>query len=395
MIKKLSIQNIKNRAHTVETIHLEDRAKAAKRSWTLLQYVQKQFISYLTVSRHDKLSEALCIVPFLPAAPKPDGIQVPWCETNSLVSPCQVFTPKYNNLVFSVKPVVKQPDEYQLHPSVLVLMGTSQDPPLELVLQHLLNLSQASENFDENALSFIAEVANDIYRYLRKLIHAARYDLKKLENDIALAKERLQQSEWIWQENKFLKPEQVVLNWHHNCYPYLCELSSDNKKYQELFVLLGVKEQPSVDDLAGILCRMAGQPNSGMEEVQAVPVYVDCEKLAFIEEIVKKMSELITSKSDIEPPQKLYLPDDTCVMHPVKQLACDKVRTDNKDWVQSLDMFTSQFEGGECRFLHPSIPRERAITLSVKPLLDTLIQGLEDDEFLKGTDYGQHEDLCD
>ena len=82
-------------------------------------------------------------------------------------------------------------------------------------------------------------------------------------------------------------------------------------------------------------------------------------------------------------------------MQPVKCLACDKVSTGNEDWVESLDLFASQFEDSAFHFIHPSIPRERAITLGVKPLLDALVGGLEDENFMAGLDYGQHEDLCD
>ena len=381
MLKELSMAEIEKRAHIVKEIHMIDREKATKLSWTLVQYLQHHFIHF-TVTPSESLCNILSSIPFLPAAYKPSGFQVPWHVTNELVSPQELFTPDCNNLVFSINPVVHQPEEYQLRGDILFLVGASKDPPLELVLSHLLHLSNETV-LDAHVLSFIEKVMNDIYRYLQSNL--------KLQADVTLAKKQLQQAQFIWQDNKFLKVNQVVLKWDHDCHPYLCGLSYENRNYKELFVLLGVKEQTTVDDLANILFRMAGQSTSGAEMVSTS---VNTEQLTFIEEIVKNMSEFV-KETDIEPPQDLYLPDEHNIMRPVKQLACDKIKTDKEYWVHSMQMFTSRFEGGVCHFLHPSIPRDRAITLGVKPLLDALVQGLEDDNFLKGTDYGQHEDLCD
>ena len=386
MVKELSIDNIENRALTVKKTYMMDRERAAKLSWALLQYLQHHFIQYiyLPVAQNDILCNVLRTVSFLPAAHKPHGLQLPWCETDELVSPQKLFTSRFNNLVFSINPVVHQPEEYELHEDILSLVGSSQDPPLELVLSHLLQLSKEVVT-DVETLSFIGNVMNDIYEYLQLKLKP------KIPEDMALAKEYLHQKKFIWQNEKFLKADQVVLQWDHDCHPYLCKLSSENKNYQDLFVLLGVKEQPTVDDLAHILCRIACQVTP-VAELEPTPV--SSEQITFIEEIVKKMSEFVM-ETGVEPPQDLYLPDEHSIMRPVKQLACDRVQTSPDHWVHSMQIFKSKFEGGVCHFLHPSIPKERAITLGVKPLLHSLVQGLQDDKFLKGTHYGQFEDLCD
>ena len=399
MKEDLQISDIKNRACTVKTLHLNDKEKAAERSWTLLKYVQKRYhnvrYSYHSVSRHEELSAALSKVPFIPVAQKPPGL-IPWCENDNLLEPCEVFTPKCNNLIFSKRPVVVQPKKYELHPDILVLIGASCDPPLQLVISHVLNLSKASKTFNEDALPFITEVMMVIYKYLKFKLSYRYYD--ESQEEVTLAKQELQQAEFIWQQNKFLRSEQVVLEWTHKCFPYLCELSSENKKYQELFVELGVQEQPSVDDLARILQTIANRHNSGVEKTDVVQTSkVSQLELEFIEEVVKRLSELVKKKV-AERPVDLYLPDEACIMRPVKQLACDNIQTDKDDkddWVKGLQMFRSQFEEGVCHFIHPSIPRQRAITLGVKPLLHALVQGWEDENFMKGIGYGQHEDLCD
>ena len=390
MSKELSIADIKDRALTVKNFHSNNRNKAVERTWNLLKYLQKCYQHY-KISRHKELSNALSNVPFLPAVQKTYN-QIPWYETDELVKPCSVFPPKWNHMIFSECPVVLQPEEYQLNPNILVLIGASQEPPLDLVITHLLNLNQASTEFSQDALSFITETMGDIYKYMQSKVKVYG------SSDLDLAKKRLKEVKCIWQGNRFLKADQVVLKWGHNCYPYLCELSSENCRYKDLFVLLGVKESPSVDDLISILCRIAGQPISksdDTDETASDSEKVESNLLGFIEEIVKTLCTKPVKSEDDYPLPNLYLPDDDCVMRPVKQLACDRVDTGNEEWVQSIGMFTSQFEGGACRFIHPSIPRERAIKLGVKPLLDALLRGLEVEDFMKGLDYGQHEDLCD
>ena len=398
MVRQLSVEDIKDRAHTVKKIQGSERA--AKRAWTLLQYIQKQYIPRHTyaVSKNKELCEILSTIPFLPVVPKPSKLNVPRCEADLLVTPQSVCTPDCNNLVFSKRPVVEQPHEYQLRTNVLALIGSSQNPPLEEVISHLLCLSQNSKCFDEDTLPFIAEVTDEIYKYLQRKLVMFPSD-SELEKDIAMTK-KLQGSEFIWQDNKFLKTDQVVLKWDRNCYPYLCELSSANKKYQKLFELLGIKVEPSLEELAHILRRIAGiHPTPETTDPKSMLADTDTKitepVLNFIEEIVKKMSGLIKAKKIDPPPPHLYLPDDTCVMRPVKQLACDKPQNAKDDRTHSLEMFKSQFEDGVCHFIHPSIARERAITLGVKPLLDALLQGIEDDNFMKGIDYGQYENLCD
>ena len=390
MPKELSIADIIDRAHTVQKLYFSDRDKAIKRCWNLLRYVQKCYISYF-VSRHEKLTSALSGVSFLPAASKPYN-QIPWYDASGLVKPCSVFIPKWNNVIFSVCPVILQPEKYQLHSDILLLVGASQKPPLELVIEHLLNLS--SEPFEGELLSYISQAMGDIYKYMQSTI-------KPYESEVvSIAKKKLQQAKFIWQENRFLSTDQLALKWGHNCCPYLCKLSSENMKYRDLFVLLGVREKPAADDLVNLLCKIAGKPTSHVEGSSSDSAVCDTEDIIseqvidFIEEIVKKLSEHVR-KVDKRPPPNLYLPDENCVMRPVRHLACDKVDTNKEDWVHSMDIFKSQFGGGVCHFIHPSIPRERAITLGVKPLLDALLHDLEDVDFLKGSDYGQYEDLCD
>ena len=381
MPTNLLVDEIKKRAETVAKIHTSDPERAKLRCWKIIEYIQ---------SRHHvqdkKLATALCEVPFLPVAVKPSEYQIPWCETEELVEPCKIYNSIWNNLIFSVNPVVDPPDDCK-H-SFFSLIGASSKPPIELVISHLLKLIEASPSFNEEALPFVSEIVREIYKFMnhKRVLPEAKIYMK----------EKMKQREFIWQENKFLKADQIVVKWNKSLYPYLCELSSENCKFQELFMELGIKQKPSVLDLVTTLsmiakphgeqCKPIGDQVSGDEEP------VSQEVIDFIEEVVKQLVKIHDQKEILD---ELYLPDEDCVMRSVKRLACDKVATEKEHWVHSLELFSSQFDDGKFHFLHPSIPRERAISLGVKPLLDALLQGIEDKDFMAGLDYGQHEDLCD
>ena len=258
-------------------------------------------------------------------------------------------------------------------------------------MSHLLKLIEASPSFNEETLTFVSEIVREIYRFMNS---------KRVESDDKVyMKEKTRQKQFIWQENKFLRADQVVVKWNKSLYPYLCELSSENCKFQELFIELGINQEPSVLDLVKTLSMIA-KPHSEEykpigDQVSGDEEPVSQEVIDFIEEVVKQLSRLVKIHDQKEILDELYLPDEDCVMRSVKCLACDKVSTGKEDWVQSLELFSSQFDDDKFHFLHPSIPRERAISLGVKPLLDSLLQGIEDEDFMLGLDYGQHEDLCD
>ena len=383
MPKELSVNEIKGRACTV--IHIQCKEKAQKRAWSIVAYVQ----SLYNMSNNQTLRNAVQDVPFLPVASKPHNCQIPWFQTKPLAEPRNIFLPQWNNLLFSVCPVVVPPDEYRLNLSII---GVLAEPPIEYVVSQLLHLSEASESFDDEAMALVSKAVIEIYKFMQ-----SKLCLPNSKDSVAKVKESIGQSPFIWQGNRFLRADQVVMQWNKDQYPYLCSLSSENLKFKELFSLFAVQEKPSAECLAGILCSIAGEIQAESSEgvFGENDTQVSHNIIEFIEEIVKKLCQLVMSDCSELPPD-IYLPDEDCVMCSVKSLACDKViQVGKEDWVQSLDIFTSQFEDGQFHFIHPSIPRERAITLGVKPLLDALVKGLEDEDFMAGMDYGQHEDLCD
>jgi hypothetical protein len=207
----------------------------------------------------------------------------------------------------------------------------------------------------------VTTAVEDIYGFFqRKMSHCSSH-----EEDFSMVKEKLKGRAFIWQCNRFHEANHIVFKWSNDHFPYLCELSSENQKYRALFAQLGVNEQPSADLLGKILSQIAEQAKPEHDrETNAV----SDEVISFIEVIIKNYQSKSEMTTRVYYKTCIYLPDENCVMQPVKCLACDKVSTGNEDWVESLDLFASQFEDSAFHFIHPSIPRERAITLGVKPL---------------------------
>ena len=378
MVHVLSIKQIKERAVRVAAI--SPLSKAIDRAWLILQYIEKEFLKYSPYSNYAvkltdkgaKLREALDTVEFIPTAQCPSSIQLTWWDALVFTCPNNICLPKYNNLVFTQQPVVVMPEDLHLSPQVLLC--TSDPPPLTVVIDHLLSLiSSSDQGVDEHTKMYINSAMKDIYKYLEKKLcpHQAWTSSKQ---DIDEAKQRLGDEKVVWQESHFLNVSQVFYHWNHDCYPYLCGLSSENKTYHKLFSLLGMKEEPPVPLLINVLCNIA----TDYPPVNQVPEDI----ISFIEAIVKKICYYL--KQNDKPSPNIFLPDEKGVMRCVKQLACDRV-------IESSILPES---GEEYYFVHDSIPRQRALKLGVRPLLDTLLRSIEKEIFLMGTDFGQHEDLC-
>ena len=377
MVHVLSVEQIKERAERVATI--SPQSKAIERAWLILQYINKKFLkstSYNVVKSTDKTAElrdALNTVDFIPTAQCPSNIKLTWWNAPIFICPKKIFLPEYNHLVFTQQPVVKLPEDLYLKPQVFLC--TSDPPPLNVVIDHLLCLvSCSNKGIDEHTETYLNSAMKDIYKYLKKRLCSYDASMSKKE-DIVEAKQRLGENNFFWQERHFLNVSQVFYHWNHDCYPYLCGLSSDNKSYFKLFSLLGMKEEPPFSILINVLCNIAAD----YPPVNQVPEEI----ISFIEAIVKKIYHYLVKNEELAP-SNIFLPDEKGVMRCVKQLACDKVN----------ECPILPESGEEYYFVHDSIPRQRAVKLGVRPLLDTILRGVEKEDFLKGSDFGQHEDLC-
>ena len=386
--RKLKIDDLVERAQTVERLKLNDSGKAYERSYCILQYIERAYnlktnMYYSKSSSELEVQASLREVSFLPAITKPADIQLPWVHTPSFISPSQAFIPEYKNVVFSQKALVDlESSTIDLSPIVLTFLGIHQNTPTpDIAFSHLECLIEYFSDCDttSSTVDYLEKekVMAGIYQHLQKL-HPQR-EHKEWFSEV---KQKLLKCKFIWQDGHFLFTNQVVVGWQHDCYPYICDLSQSNKEFEDLFRYLGVQHETSVTItfLAAVLKQIANNHN---EEP------VSSEVMDFIVVVVKKIV-VKSHAGDTDRDQEFFLPDEKGIMRPASQLA-DNVKG---NWVEKLQVYRDHFESGTGYFIHDNIPRTHALCLGARPMLDAVLKGIEDDEFLVGTDYGQHEDLC-
>ena len=381
---KLKLPDLHERATSVCKLVPHE---ATERSHHILAYFHKiycfnTFIFTIT-DEMKQVRETLWNVAFLLPLKKPEGIDIPWYTNPGYITPSESIHPKYKNLTSTQKPVVELPPTLTNGYQVLNCLGVGRNvPTLELVLQQLqclvsslteVRISDATRSYLNNE-----EVMCDIYNYLEQ----------KLKNDSEGAvaeflKERLQGLSFIWQDRYFLSVNQVVKSWHHQWYPYMCELSPTNKQFEKLFSILGVQEEATVEVLAQILKKIKDNHDS------ETPVSDDI--IPFIEYILRNLE--LQLKLGKKCSKDIYLPDENRVMRLASQLASQKI--DSAGWLTESEAYRDHFETGSGHFVHPSISIERAETLGARPLLAAILKDIEDENFLDGIDYGQHEELHD
>ena len=358
---RLTTEQLVDRAKSVQKRPLDS---ALDRSRKLVHYIKK---AYSFRDFRDIEAELKCIskIPFLPVCKKPADLALPWFnEASNFGCPAETYEERKSALVFSVSKVMSACNG-DLPFKVL------QNPSPELVMQHWKNLIEATQLKKPNkpTIDYLNKVMQVLYSYFNDILHRPNTKVKVNFSMILTP---------IWQDDMFRPVDKLVWTGQITCYPYMAPVSQQYQEFETLFCrVLGVRKELDTPTRKKLLCDV-------QQDFQAngVPKHV----LSFVIQLV----------SDLEPSNigsgcRLFLPDDNCVMRPVEQLACDNFKN---EWIKSLPSYQEHFDSGHGYFVHPNIPRERAICLGVRPLLDAVIQEMEDDAFLEGQDFGQHEDLC-
>ena len=356
---KLSIADLKSRAASVCTMTIE---LACTRSNKICEYIE----SVSDDSSPNDFRELLQVV-FLPVKPKPVNVNVPWfSEVGRFGSPRQLYSPEFEHLVFSQYPIANIKSR-----KILSHLGIkSKKPTMGMVIAHLKLVTEhiiAQPDKSEATITFLDEIMSDVWHSLEGY---TRQQIKDLASRV---------TNLIWQDGHFLSTNQVVLHWDHSCVPYLCELSSTNKKFKRLMTDFGVREAATIDMMKGAL-----------ESIAKCTKPLDSRTQHFVEAVARSLESeiLIRSPSACEG---IYLPDEEAIMRPVAFLA-ENVSGVEKE-LMKLPLCEEFMHKENSYFVHSCIPRQRAIKLGVKPLLEAVLKEIEDETF--GSEFGQHEELCD
>ncbi len=363
---KLRLEDLQDRAKTVSLLATSNVDAANQRSVHVLDYISYLHASFL---HEEEEIETLRVIPFLPVV-KPE-VELPWWTGAPFVSPSQAVMYTQKSLVFSRKPVVKLPSE------LADCLGVAR-ADAHVVLAHFVCLISHFKNTE--VPSAVAEYLNaekvmeQIYRYFNTHTPGMYSTLEE-----AMV-QKLGKFKFIWQDNHFLSASQVVTNWQHDCYPYICKISSTNSQFTQFFLRMGVKETASYEMLLQALERICA------DHAPSQPISDPL--LTFVEHVAGQVEMSFNSSSS----KPIYLPDEHKVMRCTSTLACGKIR---EAWMNMLDICRSHFEEGRGYFVHSNIPTKRAVLLGARSVLDAVLKEIEDEEFLTGSDFGQEEDLCD
>ena len=366
---------------------LEDRAKstakleyevAVRRSHNICDYIASVYGSSLLSTAIETLLQTsltadelrpLSVIQFLPVKGKPNNIELPWYgKYQSFESPSCLYPPRCESLIFSQHPIIVE----TVNNEACKRLGiTSQQPPLRSIIAHLKCLIEHIKNDmkpDDDTIKFLDTAMPELYKH----IDTAHSSQQELQNELS------QLRTFIWQDAHFLSPDQVVGNWGHNYIPYLCQLSINNTPFRCLF---GVEKEATQDALVQILEKIS-------QDHDTVPI-----SDALLEFVVYTSVQLESKIQDEKVRQStIYLPDDNKIMRKTSSLA-DNI---SSDWVKRSKLYTNFLSSGTGFLVHESIPRECAVKLGVKALLDALLREMEDDQFLKQTEFGKCEmTLCD
>ena len=370
--RRLSIVDLKSRAESVLALKYKH---AANRSSRICAYIESTYCSYHYGSRPTsaEMQELLELssIPFLSVKTKPSDVEIPWFgKINSFASPSQVFSPDHQHLVFSQHPIVNIASR-----SVVECLGIGlKKPTVDTIIAHLICLSQnVKTNPTEVTVIFLDE-------FMEQLLTLLDHDYSKQERKELMVKVKKP----IWQDGYFLSPNQVCFHWCHSCVPYLCELSSNNKKFKPIIKEFGVKDEATFEMMQGALLRIATDYDQA-----PLPDKI----LHFVESVARQLESKLSDTSNANL-QAIYLPDEQKIMRHVSTLA-ENVDEVMMELVTKLPLYDEFLSKGKAYFVHKDIPRQRAVKLGVKPLLEAVLKEIEDEDFMSGNDFGQREDLCD
>ena len=385
---RLSLTDLRHRAESVARLSISNNQAAIERSLHLCEYIESTYYHhpsayrstssyYYLASKHvarqdskvkdEEEVKQIFNIPFLPVKDKPEKVDLPWNGNSRFDTPARMYSPEKEHLVFTQHPIV----DSEISSKTLSILGISaKEPNSDIVAGNLkCIISYVKGVPNEETTKYLDDAMRDIYTYFQSRVPS---DVSKLT----------QLQAFIWQNGCFLSPDQVLGHWTHSCVPYLCELSSANKRHLDLMTKAGVKDEETTEVLVQVLQKVYSSHD------HQTPI--SDEVLEFVAYTSRRLESKLSLTN--EPHNyEIYLPDENRIMRRATDLA-DNIGSDK---LKNLPAYEKFLGSGNCYYIHNSIPRQAAVKLGVQPLLDAILEDIEDKDFLSGTEFGQHEELCD
>ena len=355
----LSVELVVNRAKTVQG--MEPVEDALQRSKFITKY-----IADLNNADED-LKNALSNIPFLPTYKLPQNVSLPCFNEKTLFSsPSELFQYKYRHLLFTVKQISCIKEKI-----VISRLLVDEQPKTADVVRHLKLVIEAtnSQVVDDDTKHYLDGAVKEIYKYFE---NEKAEDLSQSLQDLDCP---------ILHDRKFISPNNVFYENNFSHPPYLSILPHKFHCFKTLMLqVFKVKKELSLDFMISLLDNI---------NVDFSFTVLPKDLLKFVVNIALCIAQKI-SDEDLDN-IVLYLPDSDGIMRKASSLACDDHKS---DYIKKSLVFKNHFEEGFGFFVHGDIPRQKAIALGAYPILDAIMKDCEDDDFMKGEEYSQREDLC-
>ena len=377
----LSTEQLKERAYTINSLPND---KAYDRSQKLIKYIT---LNYATC-KSSNIANELKDIQFLPVIKCPKEVRLPWFGATIFETPNKIYPKQYQNLLFT------QVSLYVSFDNILEILCQNKIPTFSQVLgqfRQLISYWQNNKINNEPTNKLIGESCQEIYEYLQ---NNAIVKYKQLDKELQQLQDEICNLPFVWQNDIFLPADNVVLKWDYAPYSdLLCDLSKDanNKRFKDLFKLLGINESPTESQCMSILDKLHTRMNDSPLLSDAIEFCLSIAKY-----LVNKLSIGDTIRknqgSGHDLLQKLYLPDETGIMRHYKNLAYRESIEHSS--LKRSNLLKLHFKEGTY-WLHKSFDGDTARHLGIPSALVSILDKITDKRFLHGSDYGQHEDLCD
>ena len=394
---KLKNDDVLDRVRSVQQVLKgKDADKAMRRSQAVVAYLTKchfkpykVYYGFTEMSAEDKrLSKLLNTEPFLLAMPRPKNTTLPWfmAMKNRFSAAECLYASRHKHLVF-IRHEIMDDQMYDDHLSDLEhILAFRQNPALSVVLEqlkHLINWwnrGRGKQSSSPEDINIISATMMSIYGYFKNAVfHYTSFPRhtekdKKVLRDV---KAQLWDIPFVWQGD-FYRVEMVFWEEPYDCPPYLVKLHSTNMK--QILTELGVANMATSKQLILTLKAIAA------DRPKQATKFVDFACYA-----AKRLAADVTAAS-VE--SDLFLPDKHQVMRHSSQL----MYLDDRDysWLEKhgCGLFQRQ-KTAQYFHLHPYISWTVAKSLGLNNPVEALLSKFSDKTFMKGLEFGQHEDLCD
>ncbi|XP_048582130.1 sacsin-like [Nematostella vectensis] len=298
-----------DRAQSVQTLNERCTPKAypeaLSRAKAVLTFIGDKLANNNNLPSESEIKE-LQQVQFLPYLPKPENTPFKWkadeIRPHTFLAASSLYSGQDEKLISTTAPILDDTNEGcgRFTSALVKLLGIRKSVTMDQVKSQLQTVMKVKLScLDNDRLDDVRKVCAAIYAYLERSLEGGETDLKQY----------LQSMEFILQDQRFLKIDQVAFRCPPGLAPYLHNLQKEYvKRFYSLFKGLGIRDEFGVDDYIRTLSLM---------NTKFANAALDPDSLRAAVEIAQLLGKL----DGIDKRQAIYLPDSKSVLRVAKELS--------------------------------------------------------------------------